>query len=297
MATAQLAPKSVVAQRSLESPFRRTLVRFRKHRLAMLGLVVIVILVAGALAASDTAANAQDLANNQQSPNFVHLFGTDALGRDVFARTLVGGRVSLAVGLISVVFSLVIGVVVGALAGYYRRLDFLIMRVVDIIMSFPQFVLLLLLAAFIGPGLINIMILIAALTWTIPCRLIRGQFLQLREADYVVAARVTGVRDRTIVIQHILPNAIGPMLVFASLGVASNVIQEATLSFIGLGVQPPTPSWGNLLNTAHSVTVLTQEPWQWAPAAILIVLFVLAVNFVGDGIRDALDARSVVERG
>ena len=297
MATAQFAPKPVVAQRSLESPFRRTLTRFRKHRLAMLGLVVIVILVTGALAASDTAANAQDLANNQQPPSLAHLFGTDALGRDVFARTLVGGRVSLAVGLISVVFSLVIGVVVGALAGYYRRLDFAIMRVVDIIMSFPQFVLLLLLAAFIGPGLINIMILIAALTWTIPCRLIRGQFLQLREADYVIAARVTGVRDRTIVIQHILPNAIGPMLVFASLGVASNVIQEATLSFIGLGVQPPTPSWGNLLNTAHSVTVLTQEPWQWGPAALMIVLFVLAVNFVGDGIRDALDARSVVERG
>ncbi|HVA84865.1 MAG TPA: ABC transporter permease [Candidatus Saccharimonadales bacterium] len=295
MATAEIASPPV-AGRSLESPFRRTLTRFRKHHVAMLGLVVIAILVAGALAASESGAYTQDLANHELPPSLAHWFGTDSLGRDVFARTLLGGRVSLAVGLVSVIFSTVIGVVVGALAGYYRRLDFVIMRVVDVIMSFPQFVLLLLLAAFIGPGLLNIMVLIAVLTWTVPCRLIRGQFLSLREADYVVAARVIGVRDRLIVVRHILPNAIAPLLVYMSLGVASNVILEATLSFIGLGVQPPTPSWGNLLNTAHSITVLTEQPWQWVPAAILIVLFVLAVNFVGDGIRDALDARSTVER-
>jgi peptide/nickel transport system permease protein len=194
------------------------------------------------------------------------------------------------------VFSTVIGVLVGAIAGFYRQLDFAIMRVVDVIMSFPQFVLLLILASFIGPGLVNIIFLIGALTWTVPCRLIRGQFLQLREADYVTAARVIGVRDRSIVVRHILPNAIAPLLVYMSLGVATNVILEATLSFIGLGVQPPTPSWGNLLNTAHSITVLSQQPWQWAPAAIFIVLFVLSVNFVGDGIRDALDARSTIDR-
>lgn len=294
MTTANAATGLEIAARSSESPIRRTLARFRRHHLAMLGLGVILVLVVGAVAASDTGAYVQDLASNQQPPDPAHPFGTDSLGRDVFARTLLGGRVSLAVGLISVLFSTIIGVVVGALAGYYRRLDFVIMRVVDVIMSFPQFVLLLLLAAFIGPGLINIMVLIAALTWTVPCRLIRGQFLQLRESDYVVAARVVGVRDRSIVVRHILPNAIAPLLVFASLGVAQNVILEATLSFIGLGVQPPTPSWGNLLNTAHSITVLSEQPWQWAPAAILIVVFVLAVNFVGDGIRDALDARSSI---
>ena len=296
MSVAEIAASPAAATRNFESPFRRTLRRFRRHRLAMVGVFVVAILVAGALAASESSAYAQNLANNQQPPSLEHLFGTDSLGRDVFSRTLVGGRVSLAVGLVSVVFSLVIGVIVGALAGYYRRLDSIIMRAVDVIMSFPQFVLLLLLAAFIGPGLINIMVLIAALTWTVPCRLVRGQFLQLREADYVVASQVIGVRDRLIVTRHILPNAIGPLLVFASLGVAQNVIVEATLSFIGLGVQPPTPSWGNLLNTAHSITVLSRQPWQWAPAAILIVLFVLAVNFVGDGIRDALDARSNLDR-
>jgi peptide/nickel transport system permease protein len=292
----EIVAAPAAAARGLESPLRRTIARFRKHHLAMLGLGVIVILVVGAVSASDAAANLQSLGNAHKPPTGDHLFGTDALGRDVFARTLVGGRVSLAVGLVSVVFSIVIGVFVGALAGYYRRLDPIIMRIVDIIMSFPQFVLLLILAAFIGPGLINIMFLIAALTWTVPCRLIRGQFLQLREADYVIAAQVIGARDRAIVTRHILPNAIGPLLVFASLGVASNVILEATLSFIGLGVQPPTPSWGNLLNTAHSITVLANEPWQWVPAALFIVVFVLAVNFVGDGIRDALDSRSTTDR-
>jgi peptide/nickel transport system permease protein len=296
MATAEIASTPAQVIRPFESPLRRTLTRFRKHHLAMVGLVLIVILIVLSVTASDQAAYLQQLSNNQKPPTLDHLFGTDSLGRDVFARTLLGGRVSLAVGAIAVVFSTVIGVLIGALAGYYRRLDFAIMRVVDVIMSFPQFVLLLLLAAFIGPGLINIVILIAALTWTVPCRLIRGQFLSLRESDYVVAAQVIGVRDRDIVIRHILPNAIAPLLVYMSLGVATNVILEATLSFIGLGVQPPTPSWGNLLNTAHSITVLSQEPWQWAPAAIFIVLFVLSVNFVGDGIRDALDARSTTDR-
>jgi peptide/nickel transport system permease protein len=295
VATVDVIALPAAASRGLESPMRRTLARFRRHHIAMLGLVVLVVLVVGAVTASDSSAYAQTLGNAHQSPSADHLFGTDALGRDVFARTLVGGRVSLAVGLVSVVFSIVIGVFVGALAGYYRRLDPVIMRVVDIIMSFPQFVLLLILAAFIGPGLVNIMFLIAALTWTVPCRLIRGQFLQLRESEYVISAQVIGVRDRAIVTRHILPNAIGPLLVFASLGVASNVILEATLSFIGLGVQPPTPSWGNLLNTAHSITVLANEPWQWVPAALFIVVFVLAVNFVGDGIRDALDARSTAD--
>jgi peptide/nickel transport system permease protein len=134
------------------------------------------------------------------------------------------------------------------------------------------------------------------LTWPEPCRLIRGQYLQLRDADYVVAARVIGVRDRSIVLRHILPNAIAPMLVYVSLAVGINVILEAGLSFLGLGVQPPTPSWGNMLNVAHSVTVLSREPWQWVPPAVMVVLFVLAVNFVGDGIRDALDAKSTSDR-
>jgi peptide/nickel transport system permease protein len=274
-----------------ESPFRQALARFRRHRLAMTGVVVIAVLVVAALVVSDPAAYNLDLFHGHQPPSAGHWLGTDAIGRDVFARTLLGGRVSLMVGLVSALFSTIIGLVVGSLAGYYRRLDFVIMRFVDVIMSFPLWILLLLAAAFVGPGIINIIILIGVITWPIPTRIIRGQFLQLRESDFVIAAKVLGVRDRTIVLRHVIPNAMAPLLVYASIAVAGNVLLEAAMSYLGLGVQVPTPSWGNLLNNARSISVLSREPWQWAPAAILIVVFVLAVNFVGDGIRDAADPR------
>ncbi len=257
----------------------------------MAGVLVIAILLAGTILAPQKQAFDLGLGQGHQPPGPVHWFGTDALGRDVFARTLIGGRISLMVGLVSALFSTAIGLVVGSLAGYFRRLDFTIMRVVDVIMSFRLWILLLLAAAFVGPGIGNIIALIALITWPIPARIIRGQILQLREADYVVAARVLGATDRAILLRHVLPNSIAPLLVFASIAVATNVLLEAALSYLGLGVQPPTPSWGNLLNNARSISVFSREPWQWAPAAILIVVFVLAVNFVGDGIRDAVDPR------
>jgi peptide/nickel transport system permease protein len=167
---------------------------------------------------------------------------------------------------------------------------------VDIVMSFPTIVLLLVAVALMGPGLTNMMLMIGLITWTTPCRIVRGQFLLLRESDFVVASKVLGVRDRSIVGGHILPNAIAPLLVYASLGVASVVLLEAGLSYLGLGIQPPTPSWGNMLNDARNITVLERQAWQWAPAGILTVLFVLAVNFVGDGLRDAFDPRSTNDR-
>jgi peptide/nickel transport system permease protein len=274
-----------------ESPLRRTLTRFRRHRLAMVGVVVIAILLLGTILAPQKEAYDLGLGQGHQPPSLVHWFGTDALGRDVFARTLLGGRISLMVGLVSAVFSTAIGLLVGSLAGYFRRLDFVIMRCVDVIMSFPLWILLLLAAAFVGPGIVNIIVLIALITWPTPARIIRGQILQLREADFVIASKVLGVKDRSILLRHILPNSIAPLLVYASIAVATNVLLEAALSYLGLGVQPPTPSWGNLLNNARSISVLSREVWQWAPAAILIVVFVLAVNFVGDGLRDAVDPR------
>jgi peptide/nickel transport system permease protein len=257
----------------------------------MVGVVVIAVLVLGTIFAPQKAAYDLGLGQGHRPPSPAHWFGTDALGRDVFARTLLGGRVSLLVGLVSALFCTAIGLVIGSLAGYFRKADFVIMRVVDVIMSFPLWILLLLAAALVGPGIVNIIVLIALITWPVPARIIRGQILQLREADYVVAARVLGAKDRSILLRHILPNSIAPVLVYASIAVATNVLLEAALSYLGLGVQAPTPSWGNLLNNARSISVLSKEPWQWAPAAILIVVFVLAVNFVGDGIRDAVDPR------
>lgn len=276
------------------TPARRAFRRFRRHKLAMAGIVTIVILVAAALLASEETALRQDLKSVSQPPSAQHLLGTDRIGRDILARSLIGGRISLSVGLVAVVFSTSIGIVLGAIAGYSRGwLDHTIMRVVDVVLSFPVIVLLLSVAALVGPNIFNLMIMIGLLTWPIPCRIMRGQFLAIREKAFIEAARSMGVSDFGIARKHIIPNALAPILVYASFGVATAVLLEAGLSFLGLGVQPPTPSWGNMLNTARSITTLERAPWQWLPPGILTVLFVLAVNFVGDGIRDALDAQAI----
>ncbi|HVA05291.1 MAG TPA: ABC transporter permease [Acidimicrobiales bacterium] len=276
----------------VDTPLRQTLRRFRRHRLAMVGVVIIVVLGAGAALGSGEAALKQTLADANLPPSAAYWFGTDANGRDEFARTLVGGRVSLLVGLVAVFFSTAIGTVLGSIAGYYRAADYVIMRAVDIVMSFPTIVLLLVAVSILGPGIFNIMLLIGLVTWPVPCRIVRGEFLKLREAEFVIAARCIGLRDRAIILRHLLPNAIAPLIVYASLGVAFAVLTEAGLSYLGLGVQPPTPSWGNMLNAARSLSTLELMPWQWVPPAIMMVTFVLAVNFVGDGLRDALDPHS-----
>jgi peptide/nickel transport system permease protein len=287
----------VVTQRTSASPTRKALRRFRRHRLAMFGVVIIAILIVAALLGSEPAALRQDLKNANKPPSLEHLFGTDRTGRDVFARTLVGGRVSLSVGLVAVLFSAVIGTLTGALAGYYRGwVDAILMRIVDMVMSFPVIVLLLSVVSIVGPGIFNIMVMIGLLTWTTPCRIVRAQFLSLREKEYVEAARTIGMTDFDTARKHILPNAIAPLLVYASFGVATAVLLEAGLSYLGLGVQPPTPSWGNMLNTARSISTMERTSWQWIPPAITTIMFVLAVNFVGDGIRDALDPRTLFEK-
>jgi peptide/nickel transport system permease protein len=295
-ASPQVVPVDLPRSVPSERPIARTIRRFRRHRLAVIGLITIIVLVVLAIIGNETAALKQSLAAANQAPSAEHWFGTDRNGRDVLARTLVGGRVSLAVGLIATVFSTLIGTTLGAIAGYYRRADLVIMRIVDIVMSFPTIILLLIAVSVLGPGIINLMIMIGLITWTIPCRIVRGQFLLLREADFTTASRVIGLTDREIVLKHILPNSIAPLLVYASLGVASAVLIEAGLSYLGLGVQPPTPSWGNMLNAARSLSTLERHPWEWIPPAAATVIFVLAVNFVGDGLRDALDPRSARDR-
>lgn len=289
-----LALPKPAAQRRSNSPLARSLRRFTRHRLAVVGLVIITVLVVAALLGSEEAALKPNLRARNLPPSLEHPFGTDRTGRDVFARTLVGGRVSLSVGLVAVFFSILIGTTLGAIAGFYQGpADALIMRLVDIVMSFPIIVLLLSVVSLLGPGIFKIMIMIGLLTWTTPCRIVRGQFLSLRQKEYVEAARTIGLTDLQVAWRHILPNSLAPLLVYASLGVATAVLLEASLSYLGLGVQPPTPSWGNMLNTARSISTMEQTPWQWIPPGVCTVLFVLAVNFVGDGIRDAVDPRAL----
>ena len=272
--------------RAPDTPFRKALRRFRRHRLAMAGLTIIALLVIAALLGSESAALEQNLRAMNKPPSGEHLFGTDRIGRDILARTLVGG-------LVAVFFSTSIGLTLGSLAGYYGGwFDQIIMRVVDVVLSFPVIILLLCVASLVGPSIFNVMAMIGLLTWPTPCRIMRGQFLTLRERAFVEAAHCLGVTDFQIAVRHIIPNAIAPVLVYASFAVATAVLLEAGLSYLGLGVQPPTPSWGNMLNTARNISTMERTSWQWVPPAIMTVLFVLAVNFVGDGVRDALDPQT-----
>lgn len=285
---------------AVESPFRKSFRRFLQHRLALAGTFILLILILLAVFAgpiSGYGPETIDLTNRSQPPSASHFFGTDRIGRDVFSRTLHGGRASLEVGAGSVAISIAIGALLGSIAGFWGGLvGGLIMRFTDMIMAFPPIIITLVVATIIGTSGDNslwmTMLLIGFLNWPVPCRLVRAKLLSIREQDFVLAARALGVKEGRILFRHALPNSLDVLIVYSSLGVANAILLEAGLSFLGLGVQPPTPSWGNMLNPARNVSILEQYPWQWLPAGIAIVLAVLAVNFIGDGLRDALDPRS-----
>lgn len=276
----------------------RVVRRYMRHRLAMSGLAVFLVIALLAIFAPAVARHdpdAVDLVARNQGPTWEHWFGTDRTGRDTFARVVYAGRVSLAVGVVAVMISVLIAVALGATAGFFGgRVDNIIMRLTDVMMTFPPVVIILTVSAVAGPGVRNTMLVIGFLNWPIPCRLVRAKFLAVREMEYITAARSLGVPTGRIVRRHALPNAIDVMIVYSSLGIANAILLEAGMSFLGVGVQPPTPSWGNLLNVARNISVLEGFPWLWLPAGIAIVLTVLAVNFIGDGLRDALDPRMKV---
>ncbi|MEZ4623225.1 MAG: ABC transporter permease [Thermomicrobiales bacterium] len=188
---------------------------------------------------------------------------------------------------------MVIGTVLGAISGYFGGfVDSTIQRVTDAVMCFPSLIIIIAAVAIVGPSIWNVMVVIGLLTWPSICRLVRGQLLSLREQEFIAAAKATGAGNLRIIFRHLLPNAVAPIIVAATFGIASAILTEAGLSFLGLGVQPPTASWGNIINTAQSPAVLQQMPWTWIPAGVLIAVSVLSINFVGDGLRDTLDPRS-----
>jgi peptide/nickel transport system permease protein len=269
---------------------------FARHRLALAGACVIATLALIAIFAPFVAThdpNKVDLFATSASPSRDHWLGTDDIGRDVYSRIVYGTRISLSVGLVSVTIYVIIGTVLGAVSGYFGGwIDSTLQRFTDAIMCFPSLIIIIAAVAITGPSIFNVMIVIGLLTWPGICRLVRGQFLSLRERDFVEAARSIGARPSRIIFRHLLPNAVAPITVAATFGVAAAILTEAGLSFLGLGVQPPTASWGNLINTAQSAAVLQEMPWLWVPAGIMIALAVLSINFVGDGLRDAIDPRS-----
>ncbi|MBF6595147.1 MAG: ABC transporter permease [Thermaceae bacterium] len=272
----------------------RTLRSFLSNRLALAGLVMVLLLALGAVLApwlTHYSPTQTDFTGLQQAPSSKHLLGTDELGRDIFSRVLFGARVSLVAGLISVSIALVLGGLIGLVAGFYGGwLDNLLMRLTDAMLAFPFLVLAIALAAVLGPSLQNTLIAIGIVTTPVFARLVRGQALAERPRDYVQAAVALGGGDLRILLRHLLPNITGPLIVQVSLSTAAAVLAEATLSFLGLGIQPPTPSWGSMLNAARGY--LAYAPWMAIFPGLAIFLAVLAFNLIGDGLRDALDPRT-----
>jgi peptide/nickel transport system permease protein len=266
--------------------------RLRSNRMAMAGAAIVLAMFVLALLAPLVARDPGhiDIALRLQAPSLQYPLGTDDLGRDVLARILYGARISLLVGFVAVGIATAIGVVLGALAGYYGRwVDALVMRFVDIMLCFPSFFLILAVVAFLEPSIWNIMIIIGLTGWMGVARLVRAEFLSLRERDFVLAVRAAGARDSRIIFRHILPNALSPILVSATLGVAGAILTESALSFLGIGVQPPTPSWGNMLIAGKQT--LGSAWWLSAFPGLAILVTVLGYNLLGEGIRDALDPR------
>lgn len=273
--------------------------RFRKNRMALIGGIILLLLVMVTILAPTISQSTLgwgrdeiDIRYIRAEPSARHPLGTDNVGRDNLTRLLYGGQVSLTIALTTVTIYMILGVIIGSIAGFFGGwIDNLLMRAVDIVQSFPFLLLALTIVAIRGPAVSNLVYAIVFLSWPVPARLVRGEFLSLRERDFVEAARATGAGPARIIYRHMLPNALAPLIVNATLDVATIILFEAALSFLGFGVPQPVPTWGNMLSEAQNIAVLTNMPWLWVPPGLMIFLTVISINFLGDGLRDALDPR------
>lgn len=269
--------------------------RYRKHKMAVVGLAFMILLVFLAIFApwlGTIDPTKTSLIDSLQPPSRDHWLGTDLSGRDIWSRIAFAARASLIAGVVSTLIASLIAIILGTISGYYGGIiDNVIMRVTDVIMCIPDLIIIMALVSVLGPGLLNVVIAIGILGWTGKTRLLRAQILAVREKEYVAAARCSGASNRRIMLRHILPNSFSPILVAGTLSVAGAILTEASLSFLGFGILPPSPSWGEMLNAARSFTRLQENPWIWLPPGIMILLTVLAINFIGDGLRDSLDPR------
>ena len=292
-----MAKQKSAAQEAASRGYISTVARrFRRHKLGMVSLCFLAVLVSLALFAPFlTPYEPNKLVGKFSAPpSLQNLLGTDQVGRDVLTRLLYATRVSLLVGFAATGIATVVGVVLGLVSGYFGGwVDMLLMRFTDMVMSFPYILLVLVAAAIFKPGLWNIILILGFVDWPGVARLVRGNVLSLRETAFVKADIVADMPTRHTLFSEILPNTIAPILVYATSVVAISILDEAALSFLGMGVQPPTASLGNMLNGAQSLTILTSKPWLWAPPGVVIVLLVLCINFIGDALRDAVDPRNI----
>jgi len=282
-------------------PSRRAWKAFRRHRLAVAAAGVVALLFLGALLAPWLAPyDPFDLATGPggqiaftSPPSTSFLLGTDSVGRDVLSRLIYGGRVSITIGLVSALVAITVGSVLGATAGHFGGwVDSVVSRFADAVSTFPALFLILTISSFVPPSIFNVIAVIGLLSWMPSFRLMRAEVLKLRSTTFVEAANALGANDVRVMGRHLVPNALGPIVVQATLGVADAILTESALSFLGLGVQPPVASWGNMLADARSITVLQTQPWLWLPPGAAIFVTVLSVNFLGDGLRDAINPLS-----
>ena len=269
--------------------------RFIKHRLAVVFTIIFLVLSLIALLAPWIAPYDPNAisASFSAPPSNLHWLGTDQIGRDVLSRLIYGMRISLLVGICATLISITIGVILGLVAGYFGGIiDSIIMRFTDMVMSFPYILLVLVAAAIFEPGLVSIILILGFVDWPGITRMVRGNVLSLRESDFVKSARIAGLPRHQILFGEILPNTVAPILIYATNVLAMSMLDEAALSFLGMGVTQPTASLGNMLNAAQSMNVLTDKPWLWIPAGSLIIILVVSINFIGDALRDAFDPNS-----
>lgn len=279
-----------------ESYFHTVLRRFGYHKAGVLSLIVFCLITLIALIGPLFLPYSPEaiVGSISASPDQAHLLGTDQIGRDILTRLLYGTRVSLFVGLLVTFFSTLIGVVLGLLSGYYGGfLDACIMRFTDMMMSFPYILLVLVAGAIFRPGLWSIIVILSLVSWPGAARLVRGSVLSLKEQDFVKSSQIAGMSRAYILFSDLFPNTVAQILIFATTVMASSILDEAALSFLGMGIQAPMASLGNMLNGAQSLTVLTRMPWLWVPPGFVIILLVICVNFIGDALRDAMDPTTI----
>jgi peptide/nickel transport system permease protein len=285
------SPKQEGAAEAVESWGKITWRRFCRNKVALGSMfifwsIILIAVLAPAIAPFDPN---KTVGNFAASPSATHLLGTDDVGRDVLSRLIFGSQVSLIVGIGSVLIYASIGIALGLLSGYFGGVvDIVVMRITEVFMAYPHFMIIMVIVSLIGPNMMTVMLVMGFMGWPPICRLVRGEVLKVKSMDYIASAIVTGYSPYRIVFRHILPNVLSPILVNATFGIAAAILTEASLSFLGLGVQPPTASWGNMLASAQSLTTLSEEPWRWIPPGIAILVAVLTINFLGDGLNEAV---------
>ncbi len=308
--TTSTAPATLQAMSNARERSMRSIIwhQFRRHQMAMVGAIILLLLVIGSLLAplSPYDAEKSSLRERDEPPSLMHPMGTDSLGRDMLTRLLYGGRISLTIGLMATTLGIVLGTVIGALSGFYGgHTDNILMRVTDLFLTLPRLFMLIIMTLLLrtldlpgmdllraNGGVGGIILILGILSWTGTARLVRGQFLGLKQKEFVEAARTLGISNGRIVFRHVLPNTATPVIVAATLLVAGTIISESGLSFLGFGVQPPTPTWGNMLNSAQA-EMLKGNWWMAVFPGLMIFLTVISINYIGDGLRDALDPRKL----